>query len=62
MTTPCEVCEMRFVGCHAKCDVFLAWNAQRMEERRDRIQKLNREDLLNDFRKDAIRKTRRRRR
>ncbi len=61
MTCPCGVCEKRFVGCHAECDVFKAWQEQQKERLKKLYQQHARNDLLNDFKADAIRKARRRR-
>ena len=60
--SPCTVCEERFVGCHAECEVFKAWQNERKAQQNDKFSRNRREDLLNGFRKDAIQKTRRRRR
>lgn len=62
MTCPCWICEERFVGCHAKCDVFKAWHNEQMEKRREKYRQNNREDLLDDFKKASIAKSRQGRR
>lgn len=59
--SPCAVCEERFVGCHAECEVFKAWHERQKERLKKLYQQHARNDLLNDFKADAIRKTRRRR-
>ena len=58
---PCAVCEERFAGCHAKCEVFLVWQKEQMEQRRQKYKMKNREDLLDDFKAESIAKQRRRR-
>ena len=61
MTCPCGVCEERFVGCHAECEVFRAWHEEQMERRRKLYERHSREDLLDDFKAKSIGKTKRRR-
>jgi len=58
MICPCELCEVRFVGCHAECDAFKAWQAEQAERRKQRY-KANAAD---DFRRDMIRRVKRRQR
>ena len=60
MTCPCGVCEERFIGCHAQCDAYKAWDAERWKQRESEYRKRNREGMLDNFRKDAIRKQGRR--
>ena len=62
MTCPCGVCEERFVGCHAKCEAYKAWDAERWKKREAEYRQRNREDLLDDFKAGAMQKQRRRRR
>lgn len=62
MTCPCGICEHRFVGCHAECEVFLVWQKEQMEQRRQKYKMKNREDQLDDFKADSIQKARRRHR
>lgn len=33
MTCPCNLCEERFVGCHAKCETYNAWKAEIAEQK-----------------------------
>lgn len=60
MTCPCGICEERYVGCHAKCDAYRAWNNERMAEREQTYRKRNAEDMVDSFKAAAIRKSRRR--
>ena len=62
MTCPCGVCEERYLGCHAQCDAYRAWNNERMAEREKIYKANNRQDMLNGFKAESIRKTRRKRR
>lgn len=62
MTCPCAVCEERFVGCHAECEAYKAWDAEQWQRREAEIQQRRREALLDNARTDAIRKTKRRHR
>ena len=62
MTCPCGVCEERYLGCHAKCDAYKAWNNERMAEREQTYRKRNAEDMMDSFKVSAIRKRRRRNR
>ena len=62
MTCPCGVCEERYLGCHAQCDAYRAWNNERMEEREKMYQRINRKDMLDGFKAASIRKSRRKRR
>ncbi len=62
MTSPCMVCEERFIGCHAECEVFHAWQKEQREKRSQKYQVKNRVALLDDFKADAMKKKRRKRR
>lgn len=33
MTCPCNLCEVRFVGCHAECEVYKTWKAEVAEQK-----------------------------
>ena len=59
---PCGVCEKRFVGCHAECEVFKTWQEQQNERRKKLYQHHARNDLLNDFKAKSIQKSRRKKR
>lgn len=58
MICPCELCEVRFVGCHAECDEFKAWQSEKDERRKQRYA----ENAADDFRRDMIRRLKRRQR
>ena len=62
MTCPCGICEERFVGCHAKCEAYKAWDAEKWKQREEEYRKRNREDMLDDFKASAMQKQRRKRR
>lgn len=62
MTCPCGVCEIRHVGCHAECEAYQKWRAEYAEQSRAAYLLRTGEDILDDFRNDALRKQRRRRR
>lgn len=41
-TAPCKGCEKRHIGCHATCEVYLAYHAERVkicaeQQTRDRV-------------------------
>jgi len=59
MTCPCGLCEERYLGCHAQCDAYRAWNSERMAEREKMYQRINRKDMLDGFKAEAIRKAKR---
>ena len=62
MVCQCGVCEERFVGCHAQCDAYKAWNNERMAEREKIYQQNNRQDMLDGFKAASIAKSRQGRR
>lgn len=62
MTCPCGVCETRYIGWHAKCEAYKAWDAEKWKKREAESRTRNREDMLDEFRTAAIQKQRRRRR
>lgn len=62
MTCPCGVCEERFVGCHAECEAYQKWRAEYAKQSRAAYRLRTGEDILDDFRNDALRKQRRRHR
>ena len=59
---PCAVCEERFVGCHAECEVYKAWQDVQKTERDKHRQKRDRDALLVKFKVESVAKLRRRRR
>ena len=62
MTCPCGICEERYAGCHAECDAYKAWDADRWRQREAEIRQRRRADLLDDFKAESIAKGRRRHR
>lgn len=49
MTSPCEVCEKRFVGCHGDCDVFKAWSKEQAEQKRKMEEQKRKDRLVHDY-------------
>ena len=49
MTCPCNLCEARFVGCHAQCDAYKAWKTENEKQRARNGSAKNL--LLNEFRR-----------
>jgi len=49
MNCPCNLCEARFVGCHAKCETYNAWKSEIADQKlRNGVEK---NILMNEFRR-----------
>jgi len=62
MTCPCGICEERFVGCHAECDAYKAWQNDRREIIKQRKVISEKKALVHDYVAEtgaALRKRRR---
>lgn len=49
MICPCNLCEERFVGCHAKCETYNAWKDEIAEQKARNGTAKN--ILMNEFRR-----------
>lgn len=41
MSSPCQECERREIGCHGRCKGYKAWKAERRKINADREKELN---------------------
>ena len=57
---PCAVCEVRFAGCHAECEIYKTWRAEHHEVKSKRRKACDRNDLLVNFKFESIARMRRR--
>lgn len=58
---PCQHCEDRHVGCHSECEQYKAWKDEVEEKRQKRIDALQRDETIMQFKKttnDRIRQKR----
>jgi len=60
MTCPCGICEERFVGCHAECDAYKAWQNDRREILRQHKENNQKTALVQDYETGAAWRKRRR--
>lgn len=49
MICPCNLCEDRFVGCHARCEVYKAWKDEIADQKKRNGTAKN--ILMNEFRR-----------
>lgn len=62
MTCPCGVCEERFVGCHAKCEAYKRWHAERDAEVLARFEERTRDRKVAEYNRENVERYRRRKR
>ena len=48
-TEPCFNCEKRYVGCHADCEDYKAWKADRADAQNKRYHRKADESMLNHY-------------
>ena len=53
MTCPCAVCEIRYVGCHAKCVAYAAWKAEKDAAFQKRAEMSVKRGTINAYIKDT---------
>lgn len=62
--TPCRECTERYVGCHAKCEKYINWSTEHIEEKKKITEGRYREYMAENFlikRREARKKLRNRR-
>ena len=54
--SPCLACPDRYVGCHSKCERYMAFKDEKKEENAVRRKQANENRIQNEIERDRIRR------